>query len=137
MKIQLDPGAKMPTKAYDTDAGYDLYAMEQQLVPAKGSAVFNTGVHIELPKGTAAVIISKSGLNILSDITSTGLVDAGYTGAIRVKLYNHGERDLWIYKHEKISQFMIVPLVNEKLEVTDSIDGGERGDNGFGSTGRS
>lgn len=49
MKVTLDEGAKMPTRAHDTDAGLDLYARDTQIVPAKESAVFDTGVHIALP----------------------------------------------------------------------------------------
>ena len=50
MNISLDREAKMPTKAYDTDAGFDIYSRERKVVPARGSAIFDTGVHIELPK---------------------------------------------------------------------------------------
>lgn len=53
VKITLDKGAKMPTRAHSTDAGLDLYAMDTKIVPAKESAVFDTGVHVELPEGTA------------------------------------------------------------------------------------
>ena len=56
MKITLDKGAKMPTRAHSTDAGLDLYAMDTQIVPAKESAVFDTGVHVELPEGTAGFL---------------------------------------------------------------------------------
>lgn len=64
MKIKLDEGAIMPTRAYPTDAGLDIYARETQIVPAKESAIFDTGVHIELPEGTVGMLKSKSGLNI-------------------------------------------------------------------------
>ena len=62
MKIKLDKGAKMPTRAHSTDAGLDLYARDTQIIPAKESAVFDTGVHVELPEGTAGFLKSKSGL---------------------------------------------------------------------------
>ena len=64
MKIKLDGGAKMPTRAHDTDAGLDLYSRESQIVPAKECAIFDTGVHIELPIGTTGFLKSKSGLNV-------------------------------------------------------------------------
>ena len=63
MKIKLDKGTKMPTRAHSTDAGLDLYARDTQIIPAKESAVFDTGVHVELPEGTAGFLKSKSGLN--------------------------------------------------------------------------
>ena len=64
MKIMLDKTAIMPTRAHDTDAGLDLYATEDKTVPAHGSAVFDTGVHVQLPHGTAGFVKSKSGLNV-------------------------------------------------------------------------
>ena len=78
MKIQLDTGAKMPTRAYGTDAGMDLYARESKIIPAHGSTVFDTGVHIELPKDTTGFLKSKSGLNVKYGITSEGVIDVGY-----------------------------------------------------------
>ena len=91
MKIKLDEGAFCPVREHETDAGMDLRAMHGQRIMPHSSAVFHTGVHVELPKGTAGLLVSKSGLNVKRDITSTGLVDEGYTGEVLVKLYNHGE----------------------------------------------
>lgn len=136
MKIKLDPWAIMPTRAHDTDAGLDLYAPLSQAVPAKGSTIFNTGVHVQLPLGTAGMLKSKSGLNVNHDITSEGVIDVGYTGAIVVKLYNHGDLDYFVRKGDKISQLVIVPVVIPSLEVVDELEDTERGDGGFGSTGR-
>ena len=92
MKIVLDKGAIMPTRAYETDAGLDLYARETKIICPGDSEVFDTGVHIELPKGTVGMLKSKSGLNVKHNLTNEGVIDVGYTGSIRVKLYNHGPR---------------------------------------------
>ena len=89
MKIKLDAGAYAPTRGHDTAAGLDIRAKDGKVVPAGGHAIFYTGVHIELPEGTAGLLVSKSGLNVRQGITSTGLIDEGYTGEIVVKLYNH------------------------------------------------
>ena len=136
MKIKLDKGAHMPTRAHDTDAGLDLYAMEGQIVPAKESAEFNTGVHIQLPPGTAGLLVSKSGLNVHHDITSTGLIDEDYTGSVKVKLYNHGGYDYRVKAGDKISQLVILPVIKPELELVEDLEETERGDGGFGSTGR-
>lgn len=136
MKVVLDKGAFMPTRAHEVDAGLDLYARETQIVPAKESATFDTGVHVELPPDTAGMLKSKSGLNVKHGITSEGVVDVGYTGSIRVKLYNHSGKDYLVNKGDKISQFVIVPILRPTLEVVDSLEDTERGSNGFGSTGR-
>ena len=136
MNVYLEPGTKAPTRAHETDAGMDIYSRETMLVPAHGSAVFHTGVHIELPHCTVGLLKSKSGLNVLHDITSDGTIDEGYSGEILVKLINHGDRDYWVHEEDKITQLLVVPVRYERISVADSIMGGERGSNGFGSTGK-
>ena len=138
INIMLDEGAIMPKRAHKTDAGYDLFSREDKKVPAHGSAIFDTGVHIELPTDplTVGFIKSKSGLNVHHNITSDGTIDVGYTGSIRVKLYNHGKLDYAVNRGDKISQLVIVPILTPELELVDSLKKTERGDNGFGSSGR-
>lgn len=136
MKIVLDNGAFMPYKAHPEDAGFDLMARAGQIVPAQGSAIFDTGVHIEIPSGYVGFLKSKSGLNVKHGITSEGVIDAGYTGSICVKLYNNSRIAYLVDKGDKISQLIILPIYNGELEVVDSLDETARGNNGFGSTGR-
>lgn len=135
MKIKLDEGAYKPTRAHEIDAGLDLYARDTQIVPAKKSAIFDTGVHIEIPVGYVGMIKSKSGLNVKHGLSSEGVVDAGYTGSIVVKLYNHSGYDYKVHAGDKISQIVIMPIITPELEVVDELDETERGNNGFGSTG--
>ena len=108
MKIRLDEGATMPTRAHETDAGLDLYAKESKSIPARGSAVFDTGVHIELPENTVGMLKSKSGLNVKFGITSEGVIDVGYTGSIRAKLYNNTDNDYIVLAGDKITQLVIL-----------------------------
>lgn len=138
----------MPTRAHDTDAGLDLYAREDKVVPAGGAAMFDTGVHLKLPmyysfngiwtdeRVTAGFIKSKSGLMVNHDITSDGTIDFSYRGSLVVKLFNHGTEDYHVRRGDKISQIVIVPVLTPSLELTDRLDDTERGNNGFGSTGR-
>lgn len=136
MNIVLDHGAFMPTRAHSTDAGLDLYARETQIVPAKESAEFDTGVHIELPPNTTGFLKSKSGLNIHHGIISEGVIDVGYTGSIKVKLYNLSGYDYKVNAGDKISQLVILPIITPTLEVVFSLADTERGNNGFGSSGK-
>ena len=136
MKIMLDEGAYMPTRAHASDAGLDLYAREDIIVPAKESATFDTGVHIELPPQSVGFIKSKSGLNVKHGIQSEGVIDVGYTGSIKVKLYNHSGYDYKVNRGDKISQLVILPIYTPNLEVVYDLDETERGNNGFGSSGR-
>ena len=136
IRIKLDEGAYEPVRAHDTDAGLDLRAKDTKVIFPHSSEVFGTGVHVELPKGTAGLMVSKSGLNTMNDITSTGLVDEGYTGEVMVKLYNHGNTHFKVRAGDKISQLVIIPVFTPEVQIVKEISGGERGNNGFGSSGR-
>lgn len=136
MKVKLDPGAKMPTSAHLLDAGFDLYSREDKTIPAHGSAVFDIGVHIAIDPLVAGILMSKSGLNVKHDLTNTGVIDPGYTGAIVVKLYNDGDKDYEVKAGDKISQILFVPVVKPTLRLVAELEETERGDNGFGSSGR-
>jgi len=136
MKVMLDDGAFMPTRAHETDAGLDLYCREGKMLWAGQSVIFDTGVHIELPKGFYGKIESKSGLNVNEGIVSLGgVIDEGYTGSIAVKLYNFGIQSKLFNRGEKIAQLVIMPYSAPELEEAESLSETDRGSNGFGSTG--
>ena len=146
MKIVLDEGAMMPTRGHAADAGLDLYAREAFTVygctapglgfSSVGCAVHDTGVHAEIPEGYVGFLKSKSGLNVRSGLTGEGVIDAGYTGSIVVKLYNHTENAYHFRKGDKIIQLVLLPIITPELELVDSLEDTERGEGGFGSTGR-
>ncbi len=156
MKIVLDKGAKMPTRAHPWDAGLDLYTPVDIKIPTTatryaldpwnpgppmletfvGSATIDTGVHVEIPEGYVGFIKSKSGLNVNYGLTADGVIDAHYTGSIRVKLYNHTENPYQFKAGDKVAQLVILPCVMPHLELVDSLEETDRGAGGFGSTGR-
>lgn len=136
MEIMLDNGAYTPSRGHGTDAGLDLRTPKAVTVPAYGSVIVDTGVHVALPQGCAGLLVSKSGLNVRHDITSTGLIDEGYTGSIVVKLYNNSGGDYQLAPGDKITQLVVIPVIRESLEQVSAFNATERGNNGFGSTGR-
>lgn len=136
MNIKLEKWAYMPERAHSTDAGADLRTPHDVIIMPKGSAVIDTGVHIELPPNTVGMIKSKSGLNVKHGITSEGVVDVGYTGSIVVKLYNHSEKPYFFNAGDKISQLVVMPILTPTFEQVDEFEETERGNNGFGSSGR-
>lgn len=142
LKVVLDPGAKMPTRAHSADAGLDLYSPVDVLVFPKwkggkeNSVVIDTGVHIAIPAGYVGDVKSKSGLMLNDDIITDGTVDSGYTGSIRVKLFNLGRKICHIEKGQKIAQLVIKKIITPEIEVVDSLEETERGSGGFGSTGK-
>ena len=150
MKIKLDSGAWLPTRAHETDAGLDLYtpvdvtvggstaaSWAANLAPVYvGCATIDTGVHVEIPKGYVGYIKSKSGLMVKHGLTADGTIDSGYTGSIRVKLFNHTEQDYHFKAGEKVAQLVIHPIITPELELVDELEDTDRGSGGFGSTGR-
>lgn len=136
IKVKLDEGAKMPTRAHPEDAGLDLYSRETKLIPAGGSAIFDTGVHVELSEYTVGMVKSKSGLNIKAGLLGEGVIDECYSGSIVVKLYNHSEASYIVNKGDKISQLVILPCFTPDVVLVDELEEKGRGNNGFGSTGK-
>ena len=135
MRIMLDEGAIMPTRAYETDAGLDLYATKSGWILPKCKKVFGTGVHAAIPYGFVGLLTSKSGL-MLKGIKSDGTIDSDYRGEIQAILYNHGWFPKRIIKGQKVTQMVIMPIIRPKLEVVEEMDETERGNCGFGSSGR-
>lgn len=136
MNIILDNGAFMPGFAHKTDAGADLRSPVYAVVPARGNTVIDTGVHVEIPEGYTIFLKSKSGLNVKHNLIGEGVVDALYTGSIKVKLYNLGDNDYQILRGDKIIQMVILPCAYCEFTQVDKFAETERGDGGFGSTGR-
>lgn len=136
MKVKLDHGAYMPERAHDLDAGYDLRTPFAFTIRPHDSTVIDSGVHVQIQAGYVGFLKSKSGLNVKAGITGEGVIDAGYTGSIRVKLYNNGTRQRFFCKGDKIIQLVLLPIFTPDLEQVDELEDTERGDAGFGSTGR-
>lgn len=137
MKIKLDAGAYMPERAHATDAGFDLRTPVTVTLMPHDSVVIDTGVHVQLPPNTVGMLKSKSGLNVKHGITSEGVIDVGYTGSVRAKLYNHTSNPYTFKAGDKVTQLVILPLAYvDGLEQVSELDDSERGDGGFGSTGR-
>lgn len=152
MKIKLDEGAYMPTRAHDYDAGLDLYAPKTATIPGSkyssapfshgygkvyiGSRTIDTGVHVEIPEGYVGYIKSKSGLMVNYGLLTDGTIDSGYNGSIRVTLFNTTCKDYVVNAGEKIAQLVIQPCLLPALELVDELKETERGAGGFGSTGK-
>ncbi len=126
----------VPKRAHDTDAGADILTPFDVTVPAHGKVTIETGVHVQTPPHCAAMLKSKSRLNIFHDIVGEGVIDEGFTNQIVVKLYNHGDEDYHFEAGDKIIQLVIEPVLYPTYVQAEEISGGERGNNGYGSTGR-
>jgi dUTP pyrophosphatase len=137
----LNPYATHPSYVYPTDSGFDLYSTESLVIPPLGRALVPTGLSFDLPDGTELQIRSKSGLAINQGImvlNSPGTIDCGYTGEVKIILFNCSSEPVEIERGMKIAQAVYVNCMNGKwveLEEVDEIGGKDRNENGFGSTG--
>lgn len=134
--VMLEDFAFDPVRAHGIDAGLDLRAPMAYTIPPHDSVTIDTGVHVLIPEGFAGILLSKSGLNVKHGLTSEGLIDAGYTGTIIVKLYNNSREYYYVRQGEKISQLVILPVETPDVVFVDRFPETERGSNGFGSSGR-
>ena len=136
LKVKLDEGAFAPESAHKADGGYDLRTPVAFVVRAGASAIIDTGVHVAIPEGYVGLLTSKSGLMAKNGITSRGTIDVGYTGSIRVVLFNHTDEHFVVCEGDKISQLCILPALYPEIEYVSDLEETERGEGGFGSTGR-
>ena len=135
LKITVEVGCGIPTRAHYDDAGLDLYAKDGGWIFPFSRRAFETGTHVAIPRGWVGLLTSKSGL-MLKGITSRGTIDSGYNGSIRAVLYNHSWRFVKIKPGQKVTQMVLVQCATPKIEVVDKLEDTERGAGGFGSTGR-
>ena len=135
LKMVLDPGAIRPERAHKDDAGLDLMAPASCQIWPGTRLLIDTGVHVQIPRGHVGMITSKSGLMQKCGILTSGTIDSGYTGALRVILFNTGRQRVQIKAGQKVAQLVIFPIITPEIEVVDTLEATERGDGGFGSTG--
>ena len=136
-KLEKEKNAITPTHAFENDAGYDLYAPRDVYVLGQMRTTVDTGVCFEIPKGYYGAIKPKSGLLFKEDINvGEGVVDCGYTGSVRVRILNLGCSPYQFKKGEKIAQIVFSPCLTPVLEETAELGETERGNGGFGSTGK-
>lgn len=141
MKIRftLDDGATAPTRAHGTDAGLDLYSSRGCPINPGERRLVSTGVHVAIPPGYVGMICPRSGLahkHGLTVLNAPGIIDAGYTGEIKVNLHNTGDVLQHVDAGDRIAQLVITPIADAQLEQVDTLGTTGRGDNGHGSTGQ-
>ena len=145
LALKLDEGAYRPTKAHTTDAGFDLYAREEKII-GMNNVIFDTGVHILIPAGFVGLVLPRSSMSAKGVICATGVIDAGYSGSIKICLrcqkwhfnsdLNLDNETLRVYAGERIAQLVIVPIPEIELATVNELPQTERGSEGFGSSGK-
>lgn len=140
---KLTETAIMPTKAHEEDAGFDLYADEDKIIPAQSREVIHTSIAIELPeikeenRDIYVRIAPRSGLSVKAGIDIfAGVVDRGYTGELVVCMFNSSKEEFKVNKGDKIAQMIPTIIYTDTLEEVEELGVSKRGGKGFGSSGK-
>lgn len=148
MKMKLDvrikklrENAVVPTYGSDFAAGADLYAAidEPVTIEAGETKLIPTGLAFEIPEGYAGFVYARSGLaskRNLAPANKVGVIDSDYRGEVMVALHNHGKASQTIEAGERTAQMVIAPYITASFILSEALDDTERGEGGFGSTGR-
>lgn len=138
MKVKiLHENAKVPTKAYAGDAGFDVYAPFGCVIPSGMRVQIKLGIAIEIAQDEVAIMSERSGMAIKKGVLSLGnVIDSGYRGEISVILHNAGQEDFEIIAGDKIGQILVHKLGDQTLEVVEELSASERGENAHYSSGK-
>ena len=141
IKIKMFEGCSdlLPVKAHSDDAAFDLRSRVDMVLPIGKSTLVPSGVFLELPYGFEAQIRPRSGLALKHNImltNSPGTVDAGYRGEVGVIMFNPGPQEFVIARGDRIAQMVICKLPDVTLCLAESLSESDRGQGGFGSTGK-
>ncbi len=136
---RLDPAARLPVRAHDDDAGYDLHALHAATLEPGARAKIRTGIAIELPRGHAGLVLPRSGLAArhgIALVNAPGLIDAGYRGELQVLLLNTDRGSAFeIAAGDRIAQLVVVAVAAPEVVEVDALAATARAEGGFGSTG--
>ncbi len=131
----LSERARLPERSHDGDAGWDLFSAEDVEIEPGATGVVPTDVSMEIPRGWYGQVKSRSGLGTKGVVVTAGVVDSTYRGNIKVVIINCGRKTLLLKRGDRIAQMVFLPVPDVEFIVVDSLEGSERGDKGFGSTG--
>lgn len=139
---KLSETAHLPTYGSDGAAGADLYALTDNdvTIDPGQTIMIHTGVALEIPVGYVGLVFARSGLASkrgLAPANKVGVIDSDYRGEIMVALHNHSDMPQTLTSGERVVQIAVMPCCQAIFEIVDSLDDTDRGEGGFGSTGRS
>ncbi len=133
-KIALS--AILPTKHHADDAGWDLYSVEDGLIPPGQTNAIRTGLSVEIPQGWYGQVKTRSSYGVRGLIVTAGVIDSPYRGEIKVVLINTGNVESRYKAGDKIAQLLLLPVPEVEWEEVTELNNTKRGANGFGSSGR-
>jgi len=134
--VKLYDESKTPKRSNDTDAGYDLYSIENKTIKPKSRVIIKTGISMAIPNGLVGLIWPRSGLAVKYGIdTLAGVIDSGYRGEICVVLQNHGDKTYEVKSGDRIAQILFQSVECVYFNQVSNLEESQRGSGGFGSSG--
>lgn len=138
---KLKENAVIPTKGSEKSAGYDLYACIDKpvFINSHETVMIGTGLSMELPEMTFGAIFPRSGTASkrgLAPANKVGVCDSDYRGEYIIALHNHSNKTQWVAPGERIAQLIVMPYINIDFDEVNMLENTERGNGGFGSTGK-
>lgn len=128
-------GGFTPSYAYPGDAGADLRAAADTVIPARGRMLVATGIRLALPDGHVGLIWPRSGLAVKNSIDcGAGVIDSQYRGEVKVLLFNHSDGEHFVQKGDRIAQLLVQKVETVEFIPVDDLDATDRAESGFGST---
>lgn len=135
----LDNRAVTPCYGTIYSAGMDLYTIDHSIIHPGETVIMHTGIAMKIPDGVVGLIYARSGLGIKKGIApanKVGVIDSDYRGEIMVALHNHSNEDYEVNIGDRIAQMVLTPYFKASINVVDELDLTNRGEGGFGSTGK-
>ena len=133
---RLTSDAILPTRGYGGAVRYDLYSVDDVVIPRTHRALICTGIAIVVPRDVYGRVAPRSGLAVKHGIqVGAGVIDPDYTGEIKVVLFNHGDKDFEVKKGDRIAQLILERCETPPIQEIGILEDTERGAHGFGSTG--
>ncbi len=139
VSFKLFGDTEMPSYAHKGDAGLDLRVSERVIVPPHQTVMVGSGVAVAIPKAYAGLVMARSGISRDSGIclaNGVGLIDSGYRGEVGLPLHNLTDVPVELFRGERVAQLVVVPVMDVECVLVDELPKSERGEQGFGSTGR-
>ena len=131
----LDPKARCPYRAHATDAAMDLFCLREHYLDPGVPVLVKTGIAMEIPRGYMGLILDRSSMARDGFFVTGGVIDSGYRGEIQIILNNQTGKTQILSEGQKVAQMLILPCPEYQVHEVIQLFPGERGANGFGSTG--
>jgi dUTP pyrophosphatase len=132
---KLCDNATLPNRQHADDAGYDLTCINDVTIEPNGKCIVSTGIALTVPQGTYGQIAPRSGLSTRGIFVNAGVIDRGYTGEVKILLFNFSEDTICLESGSRVAQLLVKRIDLPSVVEVDDLDESQRGEGGFGSTG--